>query len=174
MNWDEIIIPECLVDTTLVETLVYPKNGYNHTYGCNNVLKKMSEKFANKVAFGIIDDDDVVPKAFNSFVLLKKHSANLSIYKHKEKPHYIVKLSKAAEDFILKNAEKCNISLSEYNLPGDLEGLKKKTKHLSTKKDPDLKKLFSKIKENDNSDFHTLAQWIEEFKSNPYNLQFLL
>jgi len=101
---------------------------------------------------------------------LKKHNENLAIYKHHEKPQYIVKISKAAEDFILKNAKKCSISMADYNLPDQLSDLKKKTKDVTVKSDPDLKRLFSAIKKNENSDFHKLAQWIELFKKNPYNL----
>ena len=114
----------------------------------------MREEFAGKVAFGILDDDKAVPNDLMSFLLLKKHNEQLSIYKHKNKPHYIVKISKAAEDFILKNAEKCNIELSEFNLPSDLDGLKKRTKQANSLLDSDLKRLFSALKQNEKSDFH--------------------
>lgn len=42
----DFIIPECYVDTNLVETLVCPA-GCNHQKGCNQVAKVMQEKFAN-------------------------------------------------------------------------------------------------------------------------------
>ena len=169
MNTDLMIIPECFVDTTIAETLSFPKRGYRHINGCNKVLLEMNRK-PNNALLGIIDDDKCVPKAFEYFELLKKHNGNLSIYKHNEKPHYIVKISKAAEDFILKNAEKCNISMADYNLPDNLSDLIKFTKNIAVKNNPDLKRLFSAIKKNENSDFHKLAQWIEKFKENPYNL----
>jgi hypothetical protein len=44
------------------------------------------------------------------------------------------------------------------------------TKSIAVKNNPDLKRLFSALKQNENSDFHKLAQWIELFKKNPYNL----
>ena len=134
-------------------------------------MKKMREEFADKVAFGILDDDKEVPSYLRSFSLLKKHNEQLSIYKHKDKPHYIVKISKAAEDFILKNAEKCNIELLEFNLPSVLDELKKRTKHANSLQDSDLKRLFSAIKQNERSDFYMLALWIMQFKENPYNFQ---
>jgi isopropylmalate/homocitrate/citramalate synthase len=80
-----------------------------------------------------------------------------------------VKIGKAAEDFILKNAERCNIKLSEYNLSDNLEELKKITKQINSLRNKDLKQLFFDIKQNKNSDFCKLAQWIENFKNNPYN-----
>jgi hypothetical protein len=170
MDLDLRILPECYIDTTLAETLAFPKRGYKHIKGCNNVLLEMNSRLKNEAAFGIIDDDKCVPVQFNSFKLLKKHNENLAIYKHNERPHYIVKISKAAEDFILKNAEKIGISLIDYNLPNDLPNLIKQTKGIAVKNNQDLKKLFSVIKQNENSDFCVLARWIELFKENPYNM----
>ena len=167
MDFDSLILPECFVDTTLAETLSFPKRGYRHIKGCNKVLSEMNKKPDNAL-FGIIDNDKCVPSAFDSFELLKKHNENLTIYKHKERHHYIVKISKAIEDFMLKNAEKCGISMTDYNLSDNLPDLIKRTKSITVKNDPDLKRLFKAIKQDKNSDFHTLSQWIELFKENPY------
>ena len=134
----------------------------------------MREELADKPALGIIDDDKLAPKDFDSFSLLKEHNEQLSIYKHKEKPHYIVKIGKAAEDFILKNAEKCGIELSMYHLPSDLEELKKRTKQANSLQDINLQRLFSALKQNETSDFHKLAQWIELFKEDPYHFHQIL
>ncbi|MDR0828799.1 MAG: hypothetical protein LBN95_01615 [Prevotellaceae bacterium] len=170
MDTDLLILPECYIDTTLAETLAFPKRGYNHLKGCNKVLLEMNKK-QNNALLGIIDDDKFVPTLLKHFELLKKHNENLSIYKHKEKPHYIVKISKAAEDFILKNAERCGISMIDYNLPDNLPDLIRRTKNISVKNDPDLKRLFSAIKQNENSDFFVLKNWLELFKENPYNFK---
>ena len=51
------IIPECYVDTNLLETLVPTAKGYNHQKGCNNVVKVMKEKLADEFAVGIVDKD---------------------------------------------------------------------------------------------------------------------
>jgi hypothetical protein len=160
------------VDTLLAEIVSPPKKGYNHQHCCTKVLGTMKEKFLNNAALGIIDDDKAVLKDFANFSLLKKHNEQLSIYKHDDKPHFIVKIGKAIEDFILKNAKKCNITLAEYSLPSDLEGLKKITKHINSLKEAEIKvkKLFFVLKQNENSDFNKLAQWIELFKANPYHL----
>ena len=173
MNLEQHILTECYVDTLLVKTLVPPAKRYNHQKSCNNVLKTMREEFADKVAFGIIDADKKVTN-FDDFFLLKQYNEQLSIYKHKNKQHYIVKIGKAAEDFILKNAKKCNIELSEYNLPSDLEELKKRTKQANSLNDNNLKKLFFALKQNKNSDFHKLAEWIDLFKTNTYNLESII
>jgi len=171
MNLEQHILTECYVDTLLVKTISPPTGRYNHQKSCNNVLKTMHKEYAEKAALGIIDDDKKTTN-FGDFSLLKRHNEQLSIYKHKDKPHYIVKIGKAAEDFILKNAQKCNIGLAEYDLPSDLEGLKKITKHINSLKEAGIKvkDLFLALKQNESSDFCKLAQWIELFKSNPYNL----
>ena len=88
-------------------------------------------KKPNNALFGIIDDDKCVPSAFDFFELKKEHSENLAIYKHKERHHYIVKISKAAEDFILKNAKSCGISMAEYDLPNNLPNTYRRKKNLT-------------------------------------------
>ena len=169
-NWH--ILTECYVDTLLAEIVSPPKKGYNHQHCCTKVLGTMKEKFLNNAALGIIDDDKLVSKELDDFFLLKKHNDRLSIYKHNDKQHYIIKIGKAVEDFILKNTQKCNIELTEYDLPSDLEGLKKITKHINSLKEAEtkVKKIFSVLRQNENSDFYKLAQWIELFKASPYNL----
>ena len=172
MDFDLLILPECFIDTILAETLSFPKRGYKHIKGCNKVFLEMDKK-PNNALLGIIDNDKCVPKAFKFYELKKKHNDNLAIYKHKERHHYIVTIGdkgKAVEDFILNNAEKCGISMIDYHLPDHLPELINKTKSIAVKTDPDFKHLFSILKQNTNSDFYKLAQWIELFKTHSYNL----
>jgi membrane-anchored protein YejM (alkaline phosphatase superfamily) len=161
------ILTECYIDTLLLKIILNAKKGCNHQYSCNKVLITMKEKFADKFAIGIIDDDKNMPSIFNEFYFIKRHN-KLSIYKHKDKSHYIIKISKAVEEFILHAAQQCNISLFDYNLPNDLKNLKKITKHANSENNPDLQRLFTNIIQNDNSDFCKLYQWIEQIKANPY------
>ena len=173
-NWH--ILTECYVDTLLVEELSHSQKGYNHQHSCTKVLNTMKTKLQDVSALGIIDDDKSVPKDLDAFLLLKQANAQLSILKHKDKPHYIVVISKAIEEFILKNAQNCDISLLDYGLPNNLNDFLKITKHLNSKREENnanianLKHLFKAIKKNEKSDFHKLAQWIEIFKENPYHL----
>jgi len=172
MKIEPNILTECYVDTLIAKTVLFPQKDYNHKKGCNDVLKQMRTKFANRAAFGVIDDDKTVNR-FDDFVLLQKYSEHLKIYKHNSNPHYIVKLGKAAEDFILHCAGQCCISLDDYDLPTDITMLKKITKNIESLKNSKTKfnNLFLTIKQNQNSDFHKLAQWIEMFKANPYELE---
>ncbi|MDR2231492.1 MAG: hypothetical protein LBE56_00035 [Tannerella sp.] len=170
MNTESNILTECFVDTLIIQTVISSKKEYNHQKGCNNVLKRMRIQFADKAAFGIIDDDKIVAN-FNAFSLLKKHNEHLAIYRHSDKPHYIIKIGKAVEDFIIHCAEQCDVSLADYNLPTDLNTLKKRTKRATLLNDNDFKKLFSALQKNNKSDFRKLEQWIELFKANPYHVK---
>jgi hypothetical protein len=172
MNLDLQILPECFIDTTLAETLSFPKRGYMHLKGCNNVLLEMKKK-PNNALLGIIDNDKCVPSAVISFESVKVHGQNLAIHKHYVRLPAMGTIGdkgKAVEDVILKNAEICGISMADYGLPSSLPDLIKLTKSITVKNDPSLKHLFSALKQNESSDFYKLAEWIELFKKDPYSL----
>ena len=57
-NMDNHILPECFLDTNLVETLVPPINTYNHQTSNGAVTKAMrSAELNNKFAVGVLDRD---------------------------------------------------------------------------------------------------------------------
>lgn len=98
----DFIIPECYVDTNLVETLVCP-NGCNHQKGCNQVAKIMREKFVNRFAVGIIDADKRRPGYLNEFREIAA-SEHLKLFRHSIRPHFIILVHPAVEGFILSNS----------------------------------------------------------------------
>lgn len=75
----DFIIPECYIDTNLVETLVC-QGGCNHQKGCNQVAKIMQEKFADRFAVGIIDADKRRPGYLTEFreIASSKHNPERS------------------------------------------------------------------------------------------------
>ena len=54
---DLSIIPECYVDTNLIETIVPTVKGYNHQKGAGTVTRLMQSKLKDKFAVGIVDKD---------------------------------------------------------------------------------------------------------------------
>ena len=48
------VIPECFIDTNLIEFLLNAK--VNHQHSCNNVIKALNDK-KDEFAIGIIDND---------------------------------------------------------------------------------------------------------------------
>ncbi len=149
---DMDFIPECFVDTNIVESLLnmYGQytSGVNHQKGCNKVVGTMkNDKYNDNFVLGIIDDDKTCPEYISEFNMIG-NSTHLTLLKHKYKHHYIILIRKAMEDFILSCADEIGIDMSDYGLSHDLESFKNVTKKLSSKKDSRFKKLFKDIKDS--------------------------
>jgi hydrogenase maturation factor HypF (carbamoyltransferase family) len=164
---DQAFIPECFVDTNLIETLVPPVRQYNHQKGCGTVTKVMREKFADRFAVGIIDKDKHAVDYLNEFDEVY-NDGSLLLYKHKIKHHYIIQISPAMERFILSNANAIGISLEDYQLPSDLTLLKKESKTVNTKNDRRFKQLFKTLINNGAPEIQRLRAWIDYLKEQNY------
>ncbi len=136
----DYIIPECYVDTNLVETLACPA-GCNHQKGCNQVAKVMQEKFSDRFAVGIIDADKRKPSYLNSFREIAS-SNHLKIYHHSSRSHFIILVHPAMDGFILSNAEESGINVEDYQLSSVLKKFTAQTKDVLSNRDPRFKKLF--------------------------------
>lgn len=134
------IIPECYVDTNLIETLVKAQ-GCNHQKGCNQVCKVMKEKFADRFAVGIIDADKRHPSYLAEFNKIGKRG-HLQVLKHPARPHFIILISPAIDQFILDSALEQNVNLENFNLPLDLPSFTRQTKNILSNKDKRFRSLF--------------------------------
>lgn len=157
---DLYIIPECYIDTCLVESLLETE-GVNHQKGCNVVTGVMDSKYADKFAVGIIDDDKKKPSYVNEFYNLATTDF-LVLLKHLTRPHYLIMVKPAMDGFILGCVGKKGIDLSEYDLPSDLKSFTKETKCVATKNDIRFKKLFYELK--DVPEMVLLAKLLNYFK----------
>lgn len=126
------IIPECYVDTNLIEPLVSPQKGYNHQKGCGTVTKVMKERFSDDFALGIVDKDKREIDYLNEFSEVCS-KGNLILHKHKSKHHYIIQINPAIEQFILNAVNEVGIQLDEYDLPNSFDALKKVSKSVNSK-----------------------------------------
>ncbi|MDE5750637.1 MAG: hypothetical protein K2H87_07715 [Duncaniella sp.] len=140
MNRTDFIIPECYVDTNLVETLVC-SGGCNHQKGCNQVAKVMQDKFHDRFAVGIIDDDKRHPGYLGEFSEIAS-STHLKLYRHPARPHFIILVSPAVDGFILSCAATAHVSLADHGLDPDLKEFTSLTKNLTSNKDKRFKGLF--------------------------------
>lgn len=164
---DQSVIPECFVDTNLIETLVPPVRQYNHQKGCGTVTKVMKERFADRFALGIIDKDKNEVDYLKEFdVVCTKGS--LILHKHKTRHHYMIQISPAIERFILESAASVNLVLEDFGLPSDLNRLKKESKTVNSKNDQRFKLLFRSIRQNGAPEIQTLAAWITYLKAHNY------
>ena len=139
------IVPECYIDTSLVEFLL-ASHGVNHQKGCNNVAKTMKEtKFKDQFSIGVIDNDKKQPRSYVNEFNEIAHSEHILLLKHCERPHYIVKIAPAMDQFIMDCAAEQSINLQDYNLPSKLEEFTKATKDVNVKSDPRFKSLFKAL-----------------------------
>lgn len=164
---DLSIIPECYVDTNLIETLVPTKQGYNHQKGCGTVTKVMKGQFQNSFAVGIIDRDKKEVDYMSEFDEVHQ-KGSLTLHKHHTRHHYIIQISPAVERFLLKEAALCHISMKDHNLPDDMDLLKKISKTANSKDDPRFKGLVKAIRKAGSADFNTLINWISYLKLHNY------
>ena len=174
-NINRHVIPECYLDTNLVETLVPPNEIgrlriYNHQYGCNTVANIMKTDFIDDFAVGIVDIDKVQPPYFSEFKAPLVDKQGLKLYKHPQKNHYLI-FHPPIEQWILDEAKSVGICLSDepYNLPASLKGLISKTKNVRSRNNPELKRLFNALKKQNAIGINLMAKWIEHLKLNPYN-----
>ena len=170
MKVDYLIIPECYVDTALIETIAPPENkrGYNHQMGCNKVGSIMENKLNDCFALGIVDKDKRSIKYLEQFDLIIQKE-NLLLFKHKQKPHFIIQISPAIEKFILDSARNANLNMEDYGLDNNLERLMRKTKKATSKNDLQLIKLFKDLNNKNVYPLLTLSNWITYLKKNTYN-----
>lgn len=165
------IIPECYIDTNLLETIAPPLKRYNHQHGCSTVAKLMQEKFKDKFAVGIVDKDKKELKYSNEFELIIDLT-DLQLYKHKNIKihHYLILIIPAIEIWILNNANEVNLLLSDFELPDDLKELTKITKKITSRYDKKFKMLFDELLKRKAKKVLILSEWIKYLKDNNYKI----
>lgn len=136
-------IPECYIDTNLVETFLEMR-GVNHQKGCNVVGKVMKEKFSDRFAVGIIDADKR-PASYSYEFDLIAESKYIKLMKHPQRPHYMIVISPAMDGFVLKCAEEAGLDISRYGFSPTLEGFISQTKTVSSKDDYRFRSLFAEL-----------------------------
>ena len=160
----DFIIPECFVDTNLVETLACNK-GCNHQKGCNQVAKIMNEKYADRFAVGIVDADKRFPSYLNEFNEIVS-SQHLKVCRHSERPHFIILICPAIDKFILDCVEFANINMEDYDLPSLLKDFTQQTKQVLSNRDPRFRKLFKDLKNS--GEIKILKELLNYFLSKLY------
>lgn len=161
---DLYIIPECYVDTSMVETLLETE-GVNHQKGCFMVASVMDGKYSDGFAVGVIDFDKKRPTYLNGFEELAS-SEHLTLMKHKSRSHYVVYVKPAMDGFILSQVAVAGIDLSEYELPSELKSFTRITKTITTKWDGRFKRLFHDLR--DCREMIILSQVLNYLKMNQY------
>lgn len=161
----DYIIPECYIDTNLVETLVCTA-GCNHQKGCNQVAKVMMDKFSDRFAVGIIDADKRKPGYLNEFSIIAS-SKHIELFRHSCRPHFMILVHPAADGFILACAEAAGVNIKDYNLPPTLKEFTSQTKNVMSSKDLRFKRLFRSMENS--GEIYLLKSLISYLTSTDYN-----
>lgn len=139
------ILPECYVDTNLIEYLL--DAGVNHQHSCSKVVGQLKTKFADRFAIGIIDKDKVELGYIAECIEIAK-TKHLTIMKHRTKSQYLITIAPAVDKFVLDCANEQNVNTMEYGIPSDLKGFTQLSKSVTSNTDSHFKSLFSAIKNN--------------------------
>jgi hypothetical protein len=164
-------MPECYVDTKLVEMLVPPKKKkYNHQKGYF-LSKTMKGEFGDDFARAIIDKDkDAFPYS-NECNVICDGTNGLQLLKHPVANHYFV-IHPPIERWIVELSILARLSVLDFGLPNDFEKLVSFTK--TSKDDHDdpnadkFRRLFIEIRRAKLTPILILTYWIIYLKENPY------
>lgn len=167
-NINLCILPECYLDTNLIETIVPPEKiggtcGYNHQRSCNKVVDEMMGKLKDAFALGIVDQDKRPLSRTSEFELVsEKH--RLRLYKHKEKNHYLI-FHPLLEKWIVDEAKQIGFILDNEIL----EKLRNDTKIKLSKNNQEFKRLFRDLQNQNAPGINLLANWTRYLKKHPYD-----
>lgn len=161
------IIPECFVDTNVVQTLIQRK-GVNHQMTCSQVISSMSKgKLADEFAVGIIDADKKEPPSIKDFNTIIGKSQEITLLKKSDKPHYLIKINNIMENFLLNCAKEIKFDMNEIGISPTLDGMKKITKNRSSQNNPIITKLVKEL--NKSSQIRLLTSILCYLIDNRYN-----
>lgn len=139
------VIPECYVDTNLIECLL--NHCVNHQHSCSKVVGTMKDKFADSFAIGIIDKDKV-EMGYLSLCDILAQTEHLTLYKHKTRHHYMITIAPAVDMFVLDCAKEQGVAVEDFDLPSELKAFTKVTKQVTSNTDSRFKALFYAIQQN--------------------------
>ena len=176
MSFDvyKCFLPECNLDTLLVEILLQKTFSVNHQKGNSSIAVKMDGKLLrNSFAVGIIDEDKVKLKSLENFIEIKRLTKKgLKFFKHADpqRHHYFIQICPAIEKWILIESGKGKIDIANerYKLPDTLSGLVS-LKSASQRDDQRFSLLFLDMLKNKNCDeIIALKKWLLFLKKHNY------
>ena len=137
------IIPECYVDTNLVQILMQIK-GVNHQFSCGQVTNTMQKYYANSFSIGIIDNDDI-QSTYSTESEVIAESNELILCHHPGSQHYLIRIKNIMETFILNSAVALGFTFKQLGISGGLEELKRITKDKDSLNNPLLRSILKTV-----------------------------
>lgn len=158
------IMPECYVDTNLIEYLL--NAGVNHQHCCSKVVAQLNSTFIDRFAIGIIDKDKVQLGYIRECDTIAQ-TRHLTLIKHRERHQYLVTIAPAIDKFILDCAKEQKVDVTAFGLPQELKNFTSESKKVSSNSDSRFKSLFAAIK--DNSEICSLKLALKYLCDNKYS-----
>ena len=159
------VLPECYVDTNLIEFLL--DSAVNHQHCCSKVVGQLNTAFADRFAIGIIDKDKVELGYIRECYEIAK-TIHLTLLKHKNRPQYLITITPAIDRFILDCAKAQGVETKLFQLPSDIKGFTRVSKSITSNVDDRFKRLFSAI--HGNVEIMSLKKTLEYLCSNQYKV----
>jgi hypothetical protein len=160
MSKEYRVLPECYGDTLLIDILGF-KNP-NHQFGISVVAQVMLDKFSNRLAIGVVDDDKKNhPKYFSEFELIEEKD-NLILKKHPDKKHYLIFFCPAFETWIWNHSNDLGVDPTRFNIR-DFKRFKTLTKSQNVHENENIKQFLNALKQKKGSPLKTIISWLNEY-----------
>lgn len=157
------VMPECYIDTNLIEYLLNAK--VNHQHCCSKVVQQLKEKFADRFAIGIIDKDKVQLGYISDCNEIAR-TEHLTLMRHKTRCHYVITIAPAVDRFILDCANEQMVDTKDYGIPSTLRDFTRISKSVTSNNDTRFRSLFVAIK--DNNEINSLRMALKYLCTNEY------
>lgn len=162
---DVLFLPECYADTALINLLAPVNARIDHIFGIRNVVQEMksvSENRSNLIIVGIVDNDKRSPAYLDDFVLINQFE-KIYFKKKSDTNQYLITLDKAIETFLLWNAEKISLDITQYGFPTNLKQFCKAVKRTTIGSDPNYLRLLTDLRNRQAPGFITLERILNDF-----------
>lgn len=147
-------VPECFVDSRLIQIILNSSKGPNHAHGVGKVLNKLEMDLLKYPAIGIIDQDPgkgAKPTIWSNYQpqLLEENLINfgLGVFKHQSKNHLVIEIMPEIEKWILEACNESAVNPQEYGLPQNLHDLNMITKSINIHTNKEFTNLILKLLE---------------------------
>lgn len=145
-------VPECYVDSRVIQILLNSKVGPNHSHGVGKVLNKLCEKLADYPAIAIVDQDPnkgPKPSVWNQFdldsTLGKLDNYGFRLYKRANFNQWVIEIVPEIERWILEACAEVHINLEDFNLPQNLVNFNMITKSCNILENKDFTNLMVEL-----------------------------
>lgn len=157
------VMPECYVDTNLIEYLLGAS--VNHQHCCSKVVALLNGKFADAFAIGIIDKDKFELGYIKECDVIAK-TKHLTLMKHKSRPQYLITIYPAIDKFVLDCSKEQGVQTEKFGIPSNLKEFTKISKSITSNSDVRFKNLFNAIKKS--SEFCILKRTLQYLLGHKY------